>query len=47
MYVYIILWYVIIPVLLVFLVSMFFWHGASLHLHTFYGNVFYTCFTSF
>ena len=20
-----------------------FWHGASLHLHTFYGNVFYTC----
>ena len=23
-----------------------FWHGASLHLHTFYGNVFYTCFTS-
>ena len=24
-----------------------FWHSASLHLHTFYGNVFYTCFTSF
>ena len=20
-----------------------FWHGASLRLHTFYGNVFYTC----
>ena len=22
-----------------------FWHSASLHLHTFYGNVFYTCIT--
>ena len=22
-----------------------FWHGASLHLYTFYGNVFHTCFT--
>ena len=35
--------YIVIPI-----PSLYgFWHGASLHLHTFYGNVFYTCFTSF